>query len=157
MLPVDGDSFNPCGQVRIATTVPLRKNAKVELISNVPLFFGCSKQELALIAAIADELDVREGTTLIREGDRGREFFIIVDGTASVTRHGHKLNELRAGDWAGEIALITDAPRTATVVTTSPARLLVVTERAFRSVLEEVPSISMKLIKTLGERLHGTI
>ena len=134
----------------------LRKNTKVDLISKVPLFAGCSKRELAGIAAVADELDVRDGTTLIREGERGREFFVIVEGTARVTRNGRKVNELGPGDWAGEIALITDTPRTATVVATSPARLLVVTDRAFRSVLEEIPSISLKLMKTLGQRLHTT-
>jgi CRP-like cAMP-binding protein len=136
--------------------MPLRKNTKVALISKVPLFTGCSKRELGGIAAVADELDVRDGTTLIREGERGREFFVIVEGTAKVTRNGRKVNEIGPGDWAGEIALITDTPRTATVVATSPARLLVLTDRAFRSVLEEIPSISLKLMKTLGERLHTT-
>jgi CRP/FNR family transcriptional regulator, cyclic AMP receptor protein len=134
----------------------LRKNAKVDLISKVPLFAGCSKKELGAIAAVADELDMRDGETLIREGERGREFFVIVEGSARVTRKGRKINDLGAGDWAGEIALITDTPRTATVVATSPGRLLVVTDRAFRSVLEEVPSISIKLMKTLGERLHDS-
>jgi CRP-like cAMP-binding protein len=134
----------------------LRKNAKVELISKVPLFAGCSKRELNGVAAVADEIDVREGTTLIREGDRGKEFFVIIEGTARVTRNGRKVNDLGPGDWAGEIALITDSPRTATVVSTSPGKLLVVTDRAFRSVLEEAPSISLKLMKTLGERLHSS-
>lgn len=136
--------------------MPLRKNAKVDLISKVPLFAGCSKKELSSIAAIADELDVREGTTLIREGERGREFFVIIEGSARVTRNGRKLNEIGPGDWAGEIALITDSPRTASVVTTSAGRLLVVTDRAFRLVLEEVPSISLKLMKSLGDRLPTT-
>jgi CRP/FNR family transcriptional regulator, cyclic AMP receptor protein len=132
----------------------LRKNSKIDLIAKVPLFSGCSKRELGGIAAIADEIDVRDGTTLIREGERGKEFFVIVEGTARVSRNGRKVNDLGPGDWAGEIALITDTPRTATVVATSPGRLLVVTDRAFRTVLEEVPSISIKLMKTLGERLH---
>jgi CRP/FNR family transcriptional regulator, cyclic AMP receptor protein len=136
--------------------VALRKNAKVDLISRVPLFAGCSKRELGAIAAVADELDVRDGETLIREGERGREFFVLVEGTARVTRNGRKVNDLEAGDWAGEIALITDTPRTATVVTTGPGRILVVTDRAFKTVLEEIPSISIKLMKTLGERLHDS-
>jgi len=136
--------------------MPLRKNAKMDLIARVPLFSGCSKKELSSIAAIADELDVPEGTTLIREGERGREFFVIVEGTARVTRNGRKVNEIGAGDWAGEIALITDSPRTASVVMTSAGRVLVVTDRAFRLVLEEVPSISLKLMKSLGERLHSS-
>jgi CRP-like cAMP-binding protein len=160
MLPVASSTFNPVKahftHVRIATIMALRKNAKVDLISRVPLFAGCSKKELGAIAAIADELDVRGGETLIREGERGREFFVLVEGGAQVTRNGRKINDLKAGDWAGEIALIADTPRTATVVTTGPGRLLVVTDRAFKTVLEEIPSISIKLMQTLGDRLHTT-
>ena len=134
----------------------LRKSTKVDLIGKVPLFAGCSKRELSRIAAITDELGVRKGNTLIREGERGREFFVIVEGTVRVTRGSRKLRDMGPGDWAGEIALIADSPRTATVVTTSPCRLLVVTDRAFKAVIEETPSIALKLMQALGDRLHAT-
>lgn len=133
----------------------LHKDRKVELLREVPLFAGCSKAELQRIAALADELDLAEGATLIREGERGREFIVVVDGTVRVTRGGKKLRDLGSGDFIGEIALVSDVPRTATVAATSPVRLLVITDRAFRSLLEQVPSIATKVLQSLGERLHA--
>lgn len=133
----------------------IRKNAKVDLLRNVPLFAGCSKADLQRIAEIADELDLGEGATLIREGERGREFLVVVDGTVKVSRKGRKLRDLGAGDFIGEIALVADVPRTATVTATSPVRLLVVTDRAFRGLLEKTPSVATRVLQSLGERLHS--
>ena len=133
----------------------LHKDAKVDLLKGVPLFAGCSKSELQRIAALADELDLAEGATLIREGERGREFIVVADGTVEVTRGGKMLRELGSGDFIGEIALVVDRPRTATVPATSPGRLLVVTDRAFSRLLEQVPSLSVKVMQSLGERLHA--
>ena len=133
----------------------LHKDAKTDLLKNVPLFAGCSKTELQRIASLADELDLGDGATLIREGERGREFIVIADGTVKVTRNGRQLRELGAGDFIGEIALVADVPRTATVTATSPVRLLVVTDRAFRGLLEQMPSIAKKVLQSLGERLHA--
>jgi CRP-like cAMP-binding protein len=135
--------------------VRLRKNAKVELLQGVPLFASCSKAELERIASLADELDLAEGATLIRDGERGREFLVVVDATVRVTKRGRTVRELGSGDFIGEIALISDVPRTATVTATSPVRLLVVTDRAFRGLIEEMPSIATKVLQSLGERLHA--
>lgn len=132
----------------------LKKNAKVDLISSVPLFAGCSKAELSEIAAITDELDLPEGATLIREDERGREFLVVIDGTVEVTQKGRTVNELGAGSWVGEISLIADVPRTATVVATSPVRLLVITDRAFQQLIRQTPSIASKVLQSVGERLH---
>ena len=133
----------------------LHKDAKIDLLKNVPLFAGCSKTELQRIASLADELDLGDGATLIREGERGREFIVIAEGTVRVTRNGKQLRDLGAGDFIGEIALVADVPRTATVTATSPVRLLVVTDRAFRGLLEQMPSIAKKVLQSLGERLHA--
>ncbi len=133
----------------------LHKDRKVELMKAVPLFSGCSKAELQKIAALADELDLADGATLIREGERGREFIVIVDGTVRVSRGGKNVRELGAGDFIGEIALVSDVPRTATVTATSPVRLLVVTDRAFRGLIEQMPSIATKVLQSLGQRLHS--
>ena len=133
----------------------LHKDAKTELLRNVPLFAGCSKSELQRIATLADELDLGEGATLIREGERGREFIVIADGTVRVTKKGKTVRDLGAGDFIGEIALVADVPRTATVTATSPVRLLVVTDRAFRGLLEQMPSLAKKVLQSLGERLHA--
>jgi CRP-like cAMP-binding protein len=133
--------------------VALRRDAKVELLKRVPLFAGCSKSELRELAKTADELDIREGTVLTREGRTGKEFFVLVDGTAQVTKSGKEIAELKAGDWFGEIALLTDSPRTATVTATSPVDVLVITDRRFRTVVETMPSIALKVLSCVGGRL----
>ncbi len=134
----------------------LRRNAKVDLLATVPLFSGCSKSELSEIASIADELDVREGTALIREGDRGREFLVVIEGTVKVTKKGRKLRDLGPGSFVGEIALIADVPRTASVTATSPVRLLVITDRGFQKLIRGTPSIASKVLASLGERLTAS-
>jgi CRP-like cAMP-binding protein len=92
---------------------------------------------------------------LTREGKPGREFFVLVEGTVEVTRDGKKLADLSAGDWFGEIALLTYKPRTATVTATSPVRVLVVTDRAFRRVVETMPRIALKVLASVGQRLDA--
>jgi CRP-like cAMP-binding protein len=131
----------------------LRKNAKVELIKRVPLFSHCSKKELGLVAQIADEIDLPEGKTLMREGDRGREFFVLVEGSADVRRRNRKVNTLAGGDFFGEIALVSQRPRTATVTTSSPVRALVVTEQSFRSLLDRAPDVQRKVLQALADRV----
>ena len=131
----------------------LRKNAKVELIKSVPLFSGCSKRELEEVAGIADELPFAEGRNLTREGATGHEFLVLVEGAAEVKRKGRTVNTLRSGDFLGEIALITGAPRTATVTTTKPSRMLVITARDFRGLLRRMPSLQLKVLEALAARL----
>ena len=131
----------------------IRRDAKIDLLKSVPLFAGCSKNELRQLAKTADEIDLRQGTVLTREGRPGREFFVLIDGTAEVTKKGKKIADLGPGDWLGEIALITDSPRTATVTATSPVDVLVITDRRFRSVVETMPSIALKVLACVGERL----
>jgi len=131
----------------------LRRDAKVKLISGVPLFAGLSKKELAQVASIADEIDFTAGKTLIREGEPGREFFILLDGSAEVTRKGESLATHRGGAFFGEIALMCDVPRVATVTTTSPTRALVITDREFRSLAKRTPEIALKVLEAAGERL----
>jgi len=131
----------------------LRKNAKIELIKRVPLFTGLSKRELDEVAAIADELAIDEGAELTHEGAAGHEFLVLVDGTADVRRKGRRVNTLHSGDFLGEIALVTGVPRTATVTTTAPARMLVITARDFKSLLRRTPSIQLKVLEALASRL----
>jgi CRP/FNR family transcriptional regulator, cyclic AMP receptor protein len=131
----------------------LHRNEKVELIRHVPLFSQCSRRELTQIAGIADEIDLRDGKVLIREGERAREFFVLLDGTAEVTKDGRRINTLGPGDFFGEIALVSNSPRTATVTATSPVHTLVITDRSFRRLLEESPEIQRKVLVALAERL----
>jgi CRP/FNR family transcriptional regulator, cyclic AMP receptor protein len=131
----------------------LRKNAKLELIKRVPLFSDCSKRELDEVAAIADELSIPEGKELTHEGATGGEFLVLIDGSADVRRKGRKVNTLGAGDFLGEIALITGTPRTATVTTTSRSRMLVITARDFRTLLRRMPSLQIKVLEAVASRL----
>ena len=134
----------------------LRRNAKVDLLRAVPLFAECSQKELGRIATIADEISLPEGTKLIEEGKKGREFFVLIDGTVDVRRGDRKVAEMGGGSFFGEIALLTDAPRTATVTATSPARVLVITGQAFQRVLDETTTIRPKVLAALAERAAAT-
>jgi CRP-like cAMP-binding protein len=136
--------------------VRLHKDAKIELLKTVPLFARCSKKELAEIATIADEIDLPEGRQLTKEGGRGREFFVLLEGNADVKRKRRKVKTLGPGDFLGEIALVTKTPRTATVTTTSPVRVLVVTEQNFRRLLEHTPTVQIKVLEALAERVAAT-
>ena len=133
----------------------LRANAKVELIRHTPLFEHCSKKDLAQIAQIADELDLRAGKVLIREGDRGREFFVVVSGEVEVRRKGRKVATLGPGTFFGEMALLSQAPRSATVTALTPLDVLVITDRAFVALLDRMPEIWLKVARALAERVHA--
>ncbi len=131
----------------------LGHNSKIDLIKRAPLFATASKAELAEVASLADEIDLPAGKTLIKEGDSGSEFFVLIDGTADVERDGKKIAKLGPGDFFGEIALISKVPRNATITTTSPARALVITDRAFRQLLDHSPKIQIGVLTALAERL----
>src|SRR3954451_14977946 len=120
---------------------------------SVPLFAGCSRRKLEEMAAMADEFALPAGKDLTRKGATGHEFLVLIDGSADVRRRGRKINTLGAGDFLGEIALVTGAPRTATVTTTSPSRMLVVTARDFRTLLRHMPSLQFKVLEALASRL----
>jgi CRP-like cAMP-binding protein len=139
----------------VTPSMTLHKDAKIALLRRVPLFERCSGRELTHIAAVADELSLPEGRTLTKEGKPGREFLVLVEGLAEVRRKGRRVNVLSAGDFFGEIALVTDRPRTATVTTTTPVRVLVVTARDFRRLLADTPSMQAKVLAALAERLPG--
>jgi len=131
----------------------LRKDAKVELLKRVPLFSKLDKKALEDVAHIADEIDLPAGKEMATEGDRGREFFVLLKGEADVTRGGEKINTMKEGDFFGEIALVTKMPRTATVTATSDVDVLVITERAFDSLLKKSPTIGRNVAEALAERV----
>jgi CRP-like cAMP-binding protein len=136
--------------------VILRRDAKVKLISRVPLFDGCSGRELAQVAGIAQQIDVPEGTVMIREGEPGRDFFALVEGSVDVRKGKRRIAALGPGDFVGEIALLTDAPRTATVRATSPVSALRMTRQGFSTLLDASPRMRGKVIKTLADRLASS-
>ena len=131
----------------------LGRHAKVDLLRTVPLFADCSRRELREIAATADEVVVPAGTALTREGASGKELVVIVDGAADVIRRARRLNRAGTGDFIGEFAIVSGAPRTAPVRTTVPTHALVLTARDFRTLLRRVPSIQLKVLDALARRL----
>ena len=131
----------------------LHKDAKVELLKRVPLFSKLDKKALDDVAHIADEIDLPAGKVMATEGDRGREFFVLLKGEADVTRGGEKINTMKEGDFFGEIALVTKMPRTATVTATSDVDVLVITERAFDNLLKKSPTIGRGVAEALAERV----
>jgi len=129
------------------------RDPKLKLLEGVPLLAGCSKKELKEVAAIADEVDLRKGYVMAQENESGREFVILIEGTADVRRRGRKINEMGPGDFFGEIALVADRPRTATVTATSDVRALVITPQSFRRLMRDVPSIQTKVLQAVVARL----
>lgn len=129
-------------------------NPKLELLRRVPLFTQCRGDSIDLISRLADEVDVPDGYTLMRQGDIGQEFFLIVDGRVRVERDGMTINSLGPGDFLGEIALLEESRRTATAVTEGPAKLFVITHRGFNSLLDSSSTIRTAIMQGLAARLR---
>lgn len=133
------------------------RDAKVEYMRKVPLFAKLKGKTLQEVAGIADEIDLPKGKELARQGDRGREFFIILDGEAEVRKDGRRVNTLGKGEFFGEIALVTKMPRTASVTTSTPVRALVITDRDFSALIKRAPEVSVSVLEALGERLASDL
>jgi CRP/FNR family cyclic AMP-dependent transcriptional regulator len=131
------------------------KNAKVELLRRVSLFSQCSGRELSRIAALADEIEVPEGKVLTREGQPGREFFVVVEGEARAAVKGRRKAKLGPGSSFGEMALLDQGLRSATVTADSDMHLLVLDSRSFSSLIDEVPSVARKILRAMAERLRA--
>ena len=131
----------------------LGKDAKVELLKRVPLFSRLHKKGLQDVGYIADQLDLPAGKEMATEGDRGREFFVLLEGEADVTKDGEHINTMKKGDFFGEIALVTKMPRTATVTATSDVDVLVITEHDFDGLMKRSPEIGRCIAEALAERV----
>lgn len=129
------------------------RDTKVEALSAAPLFQGLSDKELGEIAMRTDDLDFPAGKVLVREDEIGSEFYVIMDGEVEVTRNGEVLTTEGAGDFFGEIALVEDVPRHATVTATTPLRCFMLTRGRFLHVLNDYPDVERKVMRTLAKRL----
>lgn len=130
------------------------RDPKLERLSQVQLFSGCSKRELARIAALSDEIEVPAGRVLMRQGDPGHECFVIEEGTAKATIRGRKSVRMGPGESFGEMALLHRAPRSATVTAETDMRLLVLNAREFSTLMEDLPSVARKVLAAVAERLR---
>jgi CRP-like cAMP-binding protein len=135
--------------------VLLRADTKVDLIGGLPLFELCSKRDLRRIAALAEERTVEAGTELIREGEPGTEFYVVVEGKIQVRRGARQVAALGAGSFVGEIALLSRQPRTATVVATTPLRVLAIEGKSFVELLDSLPELWLKVARALAERVDA--
>jgi CRP/FNR family transcriptional regulator, cyclic AMP receptor protein len=118
----------------------------------VPFFSGLSKRELDAVAREVDELDFPAGRELIRQGEFGHEFFVIVEGTAEVSQDDAAIREMGPGDFFGELALLDGGARTATVVANDDVEILVLSHGEFNDLLDRAPSIARKLLVELASR-----
>src|SRR3954453_14573663 len=135
----------------------ITQDTKIAALRRAPLFRDCSKRELAEFARLADDLEVEAGTVLPREGDFGHEFFVLVDGEVEFTRGGRTLRPDGATEFFGEIALIERTRRLATVTATTDARLFVLAEREFHTLLDENPQLERKVLLALARRLLALV
>jgi CRP-like cAMP-binding protein len=116
------------------------------------MFGSLSKRGVRTVIEAATELDKPEGSTLVREGDAGREMCVVVRGTARVSRNGRKLADLGPGDFFGELGFLTKAPRTASVTATSDIRLMVLGPRELEAVIDREPSIAVQMLAAVAHR-----
>ena len=128
----------------------------VKLLSGVPLFEELTKKELEAIASAGKQVKHRAGSVLAREGDSGLGFFLILDGTAGVQVGGRSRGRLGPGDFFGEISLIDQGPRTATVTAETDITTLGLTAWVFKRLIERNPSIASKMLKVMAQRLRAS-
>jgi CRP-like cAMP-binding protein len=133
-----------------------RADEILEYFRRVPLFAACSKKDLKVVASQAERVHVEPGRVLVDQGEFGREFFAIVDGTARVVRNGRKIATLGPGEAFGELALLDRAPRNATVVAETEMDLLVLGQREFAKIVDAAPGFARALLVGIARRIHSS-
>jgi CRP-like cAMP-binding protein len=128
---------------------------RVERLRHVPLFAGCTDKQLQFIAGRADELDLDKGRVLCREGQSGGDFFVLLSGAADVSAGGKSVRTIREGEFFGEIAMIDNGPRSATVTVTEPSRALVLGPAQFRDMLHQNAEIAATMLYAVVKRLRS--
>jgi CRP/FNR family cyclic AMP-dependent transcriptional regulator len=129
------------------------QDTKVQALKRAPLFEGLSKKELTELARVTEDLEIGAGEVLCKEGDIGQEFFVIVEGETDVTTNGKRVAARGGGDFVGEIALLEETTRTATVTAKTPLRVFVLTRQDFRHLVREHPSVERKVMRALARRV----
>jgi CRP/FNR family transcriptional regulator, cyclic AMP receptor protein len=132
------------------------QDTKADALGRCPFFADLSRGELRELAKVTEDMEVEEGKSLTREGAAGSEFFVIVDGEVAVTKDGSEIRTMGEGDFFGEISLLEDRPRTATVTAKTPLRFFVLTRQNFRTLLAKQPELEEKVTGALRERLGTT-
>ncbi len=129
------------------------QDTKVEALRRATLFEGLSGKQLAQLARVSEDLEVPAGKVLCKEGELGHEFFVIIDGEVEVTKNGKRLATRAGGEFFGEIALLEQTRRMATVTAQTPLRFFVLTRRDFRQLLRDNPGVELKVLQAVARRL----
>jgi CRP/FNR family transcriptional regulator, cyclic AMP receptor protein len=137
-----------------ASLIPMSPSSKTLDLKSIWLFSGCTSSELKKIRGSLDEVEVPKGKVLVEEGRIGLEFFVIVTGSAAVTRNGKTVATLGPGSHFGELALLDRRPRSASVVSETEMDLLVLSQRQFNGLLESMPAIARKMMAAMADRLR---
>jgi CRP/FNR family cyclic AMP-dependent transcriptional regulator len=132
----------------------MKKNRSIEVFSSVWLFSRCTKKELAALVSLATQIDVPAGKVLATQGQTGSEFFVIVTGKAEATRNDVPIGMLGPGTFFGEMSLLQHKPRVATVTTTEPTTVLVLTAKEFDKLVASMPSVDRKMLTMMADRLR---
>ncbi len=135
-------------------TRDMTTNTTIAALASIELFAGLSKKELAAIDRLMTPIDIKAGKEVIKEGTAGREAFIIVEGTASVWRDGKLIASVGKGAVLGEVALLANRPRTATVQAETAMTVEVLNRREFEQLLDQSPAITRKLLVATAKRVH---
>ena len=135
-------------------TRDMTTNTTIAALASIELFAGLSKKELAAIDRLMTPIDIKAGKEVIKEGTAGREAFIIVEGTASVWRDGKLIASVGKGSVLGEVALLANRARTATVQAETAMTVEVLNRREFEQLLDQNPAITRKLLVATAKRVH---
>jgi CRP/FNR family transcriptional regulator, cyclic AMP receptor protein len=131
-----------------------KRRGKAEVLQNVWLFSACTNRELGRIAALVDVAEVPKGRTLTKEGANGREFFAVAEGKATARLRKKKLASYGPGDFFGEMALLDQGPRSATITSDTDMTLYVLDARSFAKLIDEHPAVARKILRGLAGRLR---
>jgi CRP/FNR family transcriptional regulator, cyclic AMP receptor protein len=124
-------------------------------LQSIPLFESLPRDARSVIAQHADEIDVDEGTDLVRQGEFAYEFFVIEEGGADVLRDGERIAGLGPGDFLGEMGIVSQAVRNATVRTTASGTVMVMTSQDFRAMQRSNPTVASQIEAAVEERCRA--
>jgi len=142
------------GDRSVACAAMASKNEHLDHLAEVPLFSACTRKDLEKISRASDEVEVKSGRVLVEQGRPGHEFFLILEGKATVRRNNRKIADLGPGQYFGELSLLDRGPRTASVTADTDMRVLVLGQREFLGVLDDVPGLAYKILRIMAARLR---
>jgi CRP-like cAMP-binding protein len=128
---------------------------KLKLLKTVPLFASCDAREIERLGMLVEEVELPAGRVLFHQGDSAQELFLVVMGQVRVERNGTVLAVRGPGEFFGEIALVAEGPRTATATCITDCRLLVLVHRDFHTVMDEFPTLKLRVLETLAKRVRS--